>query len=283
MQSASSWRGRGRLGSQVGWFWREEKAHCFPGARGSLGGCSENSRTEPAQCGHGEPRAAGLSLRGALPGRGSAGNVNIPFTRGTPRARRQPRESSPPRCPNPRGEAERKRPLIGCGGGSCRADPHTPSPGQAARWVAGVRGRWGAGSAGPGRGGRAAATASQLTPAEPAEGLTSPSGPGAYWGLALNFCYVAVPLPSPAEGRGQSSPFAEAKQPPLHLSSAQSPALVLTVPLASGPGRAGWPLPASPALALHALADPDRGGWSRVGAISVPSWPGVLGFLLSFP
>lgn len=147
----SSWRGRGRLGSQVGWFWREEKAHCFPGARGSLGRCSENSRTEPAQCGHGEPRAAGLSLRGALPGRGSAGNVNIPFTRGTPRARRQPRESSPPRCPNPPGEAERKRPLIGCGGGSCRADPHTPSPGQAARWVAGVRGRRGAGSAGAGR------------------------------------------------------------------------------------------------------------------------------------
>lgn len=144
-------------------------------------------------------------------------------------------------------------------------------------------GRRGAGTAGPGRGGRAAATAGQLTPAEPAEGLTSPSGPGAYWGLALSFCYVAVPLPSPAEGRGQSSPFAEAKQPPPHLSSAQSPALVLTVPLASGPGRAGWPLPASPALARHALADPDRGGWSRVGAISVPSWPGVLGFLLNFP
>lgn len=47
---------------------------------------------------------------------------------------------------------------------------------------------------------------------EPAEQKPR-SGAGRVVGLALSFCYVAVLLPSPAEGRGQPSPFSEAKHP----------------------------------------------------------------------
>lgn len=100
--------------------------------------------------------------------------------------------------------------------------------------------------AGPGRAGFAAATAGQLTPAAPAE--EGEAGRRARFpvrprcllggGVALSFCYVAAPLPSLAEGRGPSSPFAEAKHPPAHRHSARPPAPVLTVRLASGPGRA---------------------------------------------
>lgn len=135
--------------------------------------------------------------------------------------------------------------------------PHTPTRGRAVRGAAGPQGRGRAG------GGLAAATAGQLTPAAPAEEGEAgrrarfpvrPRGLLGGAGVALSFCYVAVPLPSPAEGRGPSSPFAEAKHPPAHRRSAQPPAPVLTVRLASGPGRAEGPLPAAPPPRAHLIA-----------------------------